>query len=106
LQRIDYWWFRRFSEFLTRLSTMPDVDGRTVLDNTLVFQSSDVSDGDVHNHDDMPVILAGGAAGFTLGRHVQYEGNWFGELFVSIANAFGSPITSFGEHGTAPLTGL
>jgi len=106
LQRIDYWWFRRFSEFLTRLASLPDIDGRTVLDNTLVFQSSDVSDGDAHNHDDMPVILAGGAAGFTLGRHVQYEGNWFGELFVSIAQAFGSPITTFGEHGTGPLAGL
>ncbi|HVJ16710.1 MAG TPA: DUF1552 domain-containing protein [Polyangiaceae bacterium] len=106
LQRIDYWWFRRFSEFLIRLQGMSDVDGRSVLDNTLVFQSSDVSDGDAHNHDDMPVILAGGAAGFTLGRHVQYEGNWFGELFVSIAQAFGSPITTFGEHGMAPLAGL
>jgi hypothetical protein len=106
LQRIDYWWFRRFSEFLIRLQGMPDVDGRSVLDNTLVFQSSDVSDGDAHNHDDMPVIVAGGAAGFTLGRHVQYEGNWFGELFLSVAQAFGSPITSFGEHGSAPLQGL
>jgi hypothetical protein len=106
LQRIDYWWFRRFAELLTRLSGMPDIDGRSVLDNTLIFQSSDVSDGDAHNHDDMPVIVAGGAAGFTLGRHVQYEGNWFGELFLSIAQAFGSPIQSFGEHGTAPLQGL
>jgi hypothetical protein len=86
---------------------MPDVDGRTVLDNTLIFQSSDISDGDSHNHDDMPVVLAGGAAGFTMGRHLQYEGNWFGELFLAIGQAYGIPaLTSFGEHGSAPLPGL
>jgi hypothetical protein len=97
----------RFAEFLARLQAMPDVDGRTVLDNTLIFQSSDISDGDSHNHDDMPVVLAGGGAGFTMGRHLDYTGNWFGELFLSIAQAYGVPnVTTFGEHGMAPLTGL
>jgi hypothetical protein len=106
LRRIDYWWFRRFAELLLRLKSLPDIDGRTVLDNTLVFLGTDVSDGDEHNHDDMPVVLAGGGAGFTMGRHVQYQGNWFGELFVAIANGLGAPIPSFGEKGTAPLPGL
>jgi len=87
---------------------MPDVDGRTVLDNTLIFQSSDISDGDRHNHDDMPVVLAGGAAGFRMGQHVQVSpGPWFGDLFLAIAKGFGiNNLTTFGEHGTAPLAGL
>lgn len=107
LKIIGQWEFNRFAEFLQRLASMPDVDGRTVLDNTLVFLSSDISDGDAHNHDDMPVVLAGGAAGFTMGRHLTYQGLWFGDLFLSIAQAFGvSGVTSFGEHGTAPLPGL
>jgi hypothetical protein len=105
VQRIDYWWFRRFTAFLTRLKNMPDVDGRSVLDNTLVFQGTDVSDGAKHNHDDMPVILAGGAAGFTMGRHIMTDGtHGFGELFMAIAKGFGiTNLTSFGEHGAAPL---
>jgi hypothetical protein len=107
LRRIDYWWMRRFAELITRLKSLPDIDGRTVLDNTLVFMGTDVSDGDAHNHDDMPVLLAGHAAGFTMGRHLVYQGNWFGELFVSIAQGLGvSGVTSFGEMGTAPLAGL
>jgi len=107
LRRIDYWWMRRFSELITRLKALPDIDGRTVLDNTLVFVGTDVSDGDAHNHDDMPVILAGHAAGFTMGQHLVYNGNWFGELFVSIAQGFGlSTVASYGEMGTAPLPGL
>jgi hypothetical protein len=115
LQRIDYWWFRRFSELISKLKTLPDVDGRTILDNTLIFQGSDVSDGNAHNHNDMPVVLAGGGAGFKMGQHLDYSlsgtgasstGHAFGELFLSIAQGLGVKITTFGEHGTAPLTGL
>jgi hypothetical protein len=107
IQRIDYWWFRRFTALLTRLKGMPDIDGRSVLDNTLVFQSTDVSDGAKHNHTDMPVVVAGGAAGFKLGQHLVTDGtHWFGELFMSIAKGFGVNVTSFGEYGTAPLAGL
>ena len=107
LKLIGKWELDQLAVLLTKLKSLPDSDGRTVLDNTLVFYSSDISDGDAHNHDDMPVLLAGGGAGFSLGRHVQFpEKPQFGQLFLSIAQAFGSTITSFGEHGTAPLAGL
>jgi hypothetical protein len=107
LKLIGKWEMDQIAVMLTKLKSLPDSDGRTVLDNTLVFISSDISDGDAHNHDDMPVLLAGGGAGFTMGRHVEYPDKpSFGQLFLSIANAFGSPITTFGEHGMAPLTGL
>jgi hypothetical protein len=107
LKTVGRWEYNRFGEFLQRLKDMPDLDGRTVLDNTLIFQSSDISDGDSHNHDDMPVVLAGGGAGFTMGRHLEYPGNWFGELFLSIAQAYGvQGLATFGEHGTAALAGL
>jgi hypothetical protein len=107
LKKIGKWEIDQLAALLTKLKSLPDSDGRTVLDNTLVFYSSDISDGDSHNHDDMPVILAGGGGGFTMGRHVEYpEKPHFGSLFLSIAKAYGSTITSFGEHGTAPLSGL
>jgi hypothetical protein len=106
LRRIDYWWARRFAELLIRLKGLSDVDGRTVLDNTLVFQSSDISDGDSHNHDDMPVILAGGAGGFAMGQHLDLKDRWFGDLFISIGQAFGLDLKTFGEHGTQPIAEL
>lgn len=107
LKKIGRWEIDQLALLLTKLKSLPDSDGRTVLDNTLVFYSSDISDGDSHNHDDMPVLLAGGGAGFTLGRHVVFpEKPQFGQLFLSIAQAYGSPITSFGEQGMAPLAGL
>jgi hypothetical protein len=104
IQRIDYWWYRRFTELLTTLQGMTDIDGRTVLDNTLVFQGTDVSDGAMHNHNDMPVVVAGGAAGFRLGQHVDATGSWFGDVFLAIAKGFGVNVTSFGEHSANPVT--
>jgi hypothetical protein len=107
LKAIGKWEMDQIAALLTKLNALPDADGRSVLDNTLVFVSSDVSDGDAHNHDDMPVLLAGGGAGFSLGRHVQYpEKPSFGSLFLAFAKAFGSTITTFGEQGTTSLGGL
>ena len=116
---------RRFSELIVSLKSMPDVDGRTILDNTLIFQGTDISDGDAHNHNDMPVVLAGGVGGFKMGQHLDFSvagnvigngaqlappanaaGHWYSELFVTIAQAFGVNISTFGQNGNAPLTGL
>jgi hypothetical protein len=125
LQRIDYWWFRRFSALIGTLKSLPDIDGRTILDNTVIFQGSDVSDGDAHNHNDMPVVLAGGGCGFKMGQRLDFStsgtdpgngarlpspgnlsGHSYGELFISIAQGLGVNISTFGEHGTGPLAGL
>ncbi len=107
LKMIGKWEMDRLADLLGKLKALPDSDGRTVLDNTLIFYSSDVSDGDAHNHDDMPVLLAGGGANFAMNRYLTYPDEpYFGELFLSIANAYGSTMTSFGEHGDKPLPGL
>lgn len=108
LKLIGKWEMERFADLLGRLKALPDVDGRTVLDNTLMFYSSDISDGDSHNHDDMPVLLAGKGGGFTMNRFLDFPDEpHFGDLFISIANAFGdTATTTFGEHGTKPLPGL
>ncbi|HVY32147.1 MAG TPA: DUF1552 domain-containing protein [Polyangiaceae bacterium] len=108
LKKIGKWEMDRLAYLLAKLKALPDSDGRTVLDNTLILYSSDISDGDAHNHDDMPVLLAGGGADFTMNRYVDYKDKpHFGDLFISIANAFGdASVTTFGEHGTKPLDGL
>ena len=60
-----------FTPFLEKLTTTPDGDG-TLLDHSLVLYGSGMSDGNSHNHTDLPVILAGGASGrLKGGRHIQ-----------------------------------
>ncbi len=49
---------------------------------------------------------AGRPLSFTLGRHIDLKDRWFGDLFLSIGQAFGAPLQTFGEHGTQPISEL
>jgi len=57
--------------FLEKLKATPDGDG-TLLDHSMVLYGSSMSNGNQHDHDPLPVILAGGASGqLAGGSHVQ-----------------------------------
>ena len=61
-----------FAHFLQRLKDTPDGDG-TLLDHSIIVYGSGISDGDRHTHEDLPVLLAGGAGGtLARGRHIVY----------------------------------
>lgn len=107
LETIDRWEIQQFAKLLQRLKTTPDGDG-FLLDNCAVYLSSEISDGNAHNHDNLPVLLAGRAGGaLSPGRHVKYaDAPPLANLFVGLANIFGVPTTLFGDDGVAPLPGL
>jgi hypothetical protein len=103
------WEVKKFSQLLQRLDAKKDVDGvSTILDNTALFCGSEISDGNRHNHDDMPVLLAGGLGGsFTPGQHrVFSNGEYFADLFMYIAKQMGVSVPSFGRNGTGKITAL
>jgi hypothetical protein len=79
-----------------------------MLDNSVVFFSSEIEDGDSHSHFNMPILLAGkGGGAFTPGRHLVFEDEpSVGNLFVSILQAFGLSDSAFGDDGSEPLAGL
>ncbi|HEX2880403.1 MAG TPA: DUF1552 domain-containing protein [Polyangiaceae bacterium] len=108
LRTIDTWQVEKLAYLLDKLEAIEDLDGNSALHNSLIFYSSDISDGDLHNHDDMPVLLLGQAGGAVQsGRHIVYDDQpWFANLFVSIANALDVPIETFGENGDGPLSGI
>lgn len=107
LQTINTWEVEQLAYLLGKLKAADDVTG-SVLDNTLVFFSSEVEDGNSHRHYDLPVLLAGGGGGMvTPGRHVSYPGNTpIANLFVSILQGMGVATSTFGDDGTAPLPNL
>ena len=58
--------------FLDKLKSAPDGDG-SLLDHSMILYGSSMSNGNQHDHDPLPVVLAGGAAGqLKGGRHMQY----------------------------------
>jgi len=97
------------------LKNTPEGDGTTLLDNTLVMLCSELGDSNRHDHDRVPFLLAGGGGGSLVGgRFLDFRGKNNGQnephtkLLVSIANAMGVDIDSYGYvgHGRGPLPGL
>jgi hypothetical protein len=67
------WEVAQVAAFVKRLKAIPE-GNNTALYNTAMMVGSDVGDGGVHNHDKMPVLLAGNAGGaYTTGRHIAYQ---------------------------------
>lgn len=61
-----------FAYYLEKLKATPEGDG-SLLDNSLVLYGSGMGNPDVHDHTNLPVILAGGKnAGITGGQHLRY----------------------------------
>ena len=71
----------------------------TVLDNSMIVYGSAISDGNAHNHDNLPVLLAGGGGGtIRPGRHVRYAKETpMANLYVSMLERMGAPTERFGD---------
>lgn len=108
LAKRDEWQIAQLVSLMQKLSAVPEGEGTTVLDNTLVFMGSDVSRGNTHAHDDMPFLIAGGAAGWKGGRSLRWNGRPHNDLLLSMFKALGGNATTFGDaaFNTGPLTGL
>jgi hypothetical protein len=108
LDAICTWEMQRIYHLLSALDGIMDVDGNTILDNTLVFVGSDVGDGAAHTHDQMPVFLAGGGGKILkMGKHVlPANPQPFASLFVSMLQWAGMSTTTFGAENAGPLADI
>jgi hypothetical protein len=84
--------------YLNKLKSIPDADG-TLLDNTVVLFGSGMSDGNVHNNFNVPVILVGGQALQVKGnRHVKYpKGTPLANLMLGVMDRYGVQAEKFGD---------
>jgi hypothetical protein len=106
IRDINHFHVSQLAYLLTKLKAVPEGDG-TLLDHCMVVYGSGVSDGDRHNHDDLPVLLAGGGCG-TLkpGRHVRYGGETpLNNLWLSLLDRIQINLPSLGDS-TGKLPGL
>jgi hypothetical protein len=87
-----------FTYLLDKLKATEDGDG-TLLDHSLVLYGSAMSDGNQHNHDPLPIILAGSASGqLQGGRHLRNRTNpTMSNLLVAMSHKMGVPLQSFGD---------
>ena len=100
------WWVSQFAYLLNELKKRPDGAGQSMLDTSLVLLCTEVCDGNTHLHDNIPLVLAGRGGGLKTGRLLQYSGDRHGKLLISIANAMGDGLGSFGDAASGPLPGV
>lgn len=74
LREIGRWEMQQWANFLTKLDKTTEANGKTLLDNSLAYLNSEISDGDAHRKFDMPIVLAGTAGGKLKvdGTHYNY----------------------------------
>lgn len=98
IARIDEFYSEQFAYFLERLRSVKEGDG-TLLDNSMIVFGAGISDPDRHNHDDLPVILAGGGCGtLQKGRHLRLrEDVPMCNLYLSLMDRAGVAIDRFGD---------
>jgi hypothetical protein len=72
---IDRWNIGEFAKLLGLLDAYQEQDGTTLLDNTVVLYTNEFSHGQGHTTGDLPMIIAGGAGYFQLGRSLLLDGS-------------------------------
>lgn len=105
-RRIDRFHVEQLAYILNRMRSIREVEG-TLLDNTMLLYGGGIGDGDRHNHDDLPILLAGRGAGKLMpGRHVRFrQGTPLNNLFLSMLDKVGVDVEQLGDS-TGKLQGL
>lgn len=103
--RIDAFHVQQFAYFLGKLRDTQDGDG-TLLDHSMLLYGAGISNGNVHDHSPLPVLLCGGGAGnLQGGRHIVYKNEPpLSNVLRSMLDKAGLPADRIGEStGLAEL---
>lgn len=106
IRKINEYHLQQFAYFLDRLQSIPEGEGN-LLDQCMIVYGSGLSDGNRHNNENLPVLLAGGGGG-TLrpGRHIRYrEETPMTNLFMSLLDRVDASVPYIGDS-TGSLSGL
>jgi len=105
LKKINRFHIEEFARLLEKLRSIREGE-RTLLDNSMLVYGSGLSDGNRHNHDDLPILLAGkGGGAIQTGRHVVYDDLPLNNLFLSMLDIMDVPCENIGDS-TGRLKGL
>ncbi|MAA80381.1 MAG: Tat (twin-arginine translocation) pathway signal sequence domain protein [Deltaproteobacteria bacterium] len=95
------WYSEQFAYLVQKLKSLPDplVPGTSIFDNTIVVWAKELGHSTYHSCSDVPFVVSGGGA-FEAGRYLDVGSKYHGSLWVSIAQAFGLEMDSFGDSGS------
>ncbi len=98
IRQIDRFYVEQFAYLLKRLSGIREGEG-TLLDHSMILYGCAISDGNRHNHNELPILLAGKAGGtLKTGRHVRYPKDTpLCNLFLEMLDRVGVRQERFGD---------
>jgi hypothetical protein len=96
--KINRWHSEQLAYFLNKLKSVKEGES-TLLDNSMILFGSSMSDGNSHEPDNLPIVLAGRGGGkIKPGRHIACPKNTpLCNLYVSMLDQMGTPVESFGD---------
>ena len=98
IAKINTYHISIFARFLEKLKATPDGDG-SLLDNTIYLYGSGMGNPSLHDHVQLPILVAGGAStGLRGGRHIKYDkGTPLANLHLTLLDRVGVHLDSFGD---------
>ncbi len=98
IAKINRFHISQLAYLLEKLNAVKEGEG-TLLDHAMIVYGSGISDGNRHNHDDLPLLLAGkGGGSLKTGRHICYPKETpLTNLYLSMLDRVGVKINSFGD---------
>jgi len=88
--QIDLWYMKQFGRFLEKMDQTRDVDGQSLLHNSMIIYGSGNADGNRHTHTNLPVILAGSGGGsLTPGRFAKFGSVPMSNMLLGLAGRMG-----------------
>ncbi len=106
IKTINTFHIEQFAYVIGKLKAIKEGDG-SILDHAMVVYGSGISDGNRHNHDDLPVLMLGKGGGpIRTGRHLKFTGKTpLNNLYLSLLERMGAGVPNLGDS-TGPLKGL
>jgi hypothetical protein len=98
VKEIDLWYVKQLAAFLNKMEATKDIDGNSLLHNSMIMYGSGNADGNRHTHSNLPILLAGsGGGGYKSGRYVKASPTPLTNLFLSMADRTG--VKGLEKHG-------
>jgi hypothetical protein len=98
IRQINRFHVEQLAYVLEKMQSIKEGDG-TLLDNSMVVYGGGISDGNRHNHNDLPIVVAGKGGGtIRTGRHVRFADNTpLNNLYLSLLDRIGVPAETLGD---------
>ena len=99
LQKIDIFHMEQYAYLLSRMKSIKEADGSSLLDNSLVTYGAGLGDGATHQYFDLPLIVAGKGQGqIKQGRFIKCKsGTLNSNMWLTLAQLMGVEMDAYAD---------